>query len=184
MTTTISAPIPVQDFDEQIAGEETVPRSSGLLDYNNTNITGFQTFNFFTAKTNSTVTTAKFETGSAGTTTPTLVRVGLYLVDPVALGLTLVASTANDTTLASAAYTGYSKALSSPYTFVRGSRYAASILVVAAVGCNMMGPYTIQRIAVSPRRAAVSGGSLADLPSTISDASIQDYRFATYIAFT
>lgn len=170
---------------DPIIGEQTYPRTGGLLDYNNNGVSGFQFLNYFTAHSDVTVTQAKFETGSQANSGVTLVRVGLWTVDPSSLGLTLVASTANDTTLGNTAYTGYPKALQSPYTFIEGQRYAAGILQVASTVAFFMGPYTIQRVSVSPRQSAIqAAGGLSDLFSTATDASLQDYRYGQYVAFT
>lgn len=180
----MGAEFPAVSTIDRIVGEQTYPRDTGLLDYNNNGVSGFQFLSYFTAKSNATVAQAKFETGSQGNSAVTLVRVGLWTV--AANGdLALVASTPNDTSLGNAGYTGYTKALSVSYTFVPGQRYAAGVLQVASTIAFLLGPYTIQRVSVSPRKCAIqAAGGLSNLFSSATDASLQDYRYGQYVAFT
>lgn len=70
--------------------------------------------------------------GTAAGATPTLCKLGIWLVDPSSGDLTLVASTANDTTLWAATTTLYKTVLTSAYTLVEGQRYALGALCVTA----------------------------------------------------
>jgi hypothetical protein len=113
------------------------------------------------------------DTTAAGAT-PTLVRLGLYEVS--ALGdLTLVASTANDTTLYAAASTVYEKALSASYTLRKGQRYAVGIIVVTAATVPTLAATNSSvltaELAKTPRINGVLSGQ-ADLPASILAANI------------
>ncbi len=77
------------------------------------------------------------QTGSNGAgATPTVCRMGLYRINnatnAATYDYTLLASTANDTTLFANAYSGYKRALTTPYTLVEGTLYAFGIIVVSA----------------------------------------------------
>lgn len=132
---------------------------------------------YFTARKSEVVTTLRVTTNStAAGATPTLVRYGLYTV--AANGdITLVASTANDTTLFAAANTAYPKALSAAYTKRAGVRYAIGVLVVTGaaaptiVGENYGGSGADW--ALAPRLSGIVGGQ-ADLPASVVAASVAD----------
>lgn len=72
----------------------------------------------------------------------TLARLGLYQYLPVADSWTLVASTANDTTLFSVANTLYKRPVTTPFTLTAGTTYGFAVLVVLAAGT--FGLYTTQ----------------------------------------
>jgi hypothetical protein len=132
---------------------------------------------YFTARRSETTTQVRVPSGgTAAAATPTLARIGLYLIATDG-GATLVASTTTDTALFAAANTTYTKSWSTPYAKVAGLRYALGVLVVTGVAAPTLNGTGIATtpmgaaLALSPRRAAQLAGQ-ADLPSTYTDASL------------
>lgn len=125
---------------------------------------------YFTARKTEVVNTIRYTIGSVSAgATPTLCRIGLYLENPD-LSLTLVASTANDTALFSGGtFSAFTKALSAPYTKIRGQRYALAILVVTAAATpTFYGNGNIAgTIALQEPKLASGIAAQADLPGTI-----------------
>lgn len=123
-------------------------------------------------KTENITTVTAYTGGTAAAATPTLVRYGIYSVD-AAGALTLVASTANDTTLLAAAATAYPKALSSTFAKVAGQRYAVGLLIVSGaamptmLGRSWSGSLMLPLVAVNPAMSAVITGQ-TDLPASAS----------------
>lgn len=120
-----------------IDGVETFPRWAASNFGVSTGPSGTAWFSFFTpsqAKTFSTIRTSSGDTAAAAT--PTVARVGLYTSDGTTL--TLVARTANTTSLWAATFTAYNTALATAggfpasYTVVPGQRYAWGLVVVSA----------------------------------------------------
>lgn len=141
---------------------------------------------FFTASRSLTAGQVRIISGgTAAGATPTLIRVGLYSIDGSGNG-TLVASTANDTTLLAGTNTVYTKALSSTYEIGSGRRYAAGILVVTGAtaptvqgaSSSLSGTECQQAPTIS---ALLSG--LADLPASFTAASLTGATGRPYIAF-
>lgn len=160
-------------MDTLAAGEPTFSRdllSSAIVPTN----TGTLRLSFFTAQKSETTTQVRILSGTtAAGATPTLVRIGLYTVDSTGAG-TLVASTANDTTLLAAASTAYPKAWSSPYVKVAGQRYALGIIVVTAFTAPTLGgmAYGVAaETAVAPRTAGFLLG-LSDLPASFLESAL------------
>lgn len=88
---------------------------------------------FFTARNTETITTATcYTAGTAAGATPTFCGYGLYSVDSTTEDLTLITSTANDTTLFASTNTAYPKAFQASWSKVAGQRYAIGHLVVTA----------------------------------------------------
>lgn len=142
---------------------------------------------YFTAQKTETINNARVATANtAAGATPTLIRIGLYTV--AANGdITLVASTANDTTLLATQNTSYTKALSAPYLKVAGRRYAAGLLVVTgATAPTVVGANT----AINGTEAGLSpklGGlvsSQSDLPASVAAASVADNANRPFVVFT
>jgi hypothetical protein len=89
---------------------------------------------YFQAKRTETVTQVTLATdATAAAATPTLCRMGVYSVpDATALAThTLIASTANDTTLFATTNTSYTKAFSASFTKSAGQWYGVAVLVVS-----------------------------------------------------
>jgi len=126
---------------------------------------------YFTAQRTETVTDVRTlcTVASVGAT---LARIGVYSVASNG-DLTLVASTANDTTLWES--TGsVTKALSASLSKVRGTRYAVGLLTVGtSTSPQLSGIEQVANTetAVEPRLSALVS-SLADLPSTIASGSL------------
>lgn len=150
------------------AGEETLQRPVVTGTVSTTS--GRLTLTYFTARAalvaaNVTVCTG----GTAAAATPTICRIGLYLVNGDNT-LTLVASTANDTTLFAATFTSYTKAFSASYTLAAGTRYAIGVIVVNAGAVPTFagaGPSVSALALVTPRVGGYITGQ-TDLPSSVS----------------
>lgn len=151
------------DFAEQLGvdplnmfstGEAPIPRV--LLNGTYSHVTGLLKLTAFTAKRTETINSVRIiSTNPAAAATPTLIRIGIYAIDSAGDG-TLVASTANDTTLLAALNTRYTKALSAPFSKVAGTRYACGLLVVTgatapSVACTL------------PVSSGTAGGGFSEL---------------------
>lgn len=133
---------------------------------------------YFTALKTETITSvATSLLGNVGATN-TLARIGIYSVAADDSLTTLLASTPSDTALWSAgAYTLRTKALSSSFAKVAGSRYAVGALVLGGTPPQLIGLFPSASFNnVSPRlNAAVTG--LSNLPASVALGSIiEDYR--------
>jgi hypothetical protein len=119
-----------QDPNLLTVGEEVAPRDLVQLEYPLDSGTCF--FSYFTARKTEPIT--KVQTGINGNAAAslTLARIGLYTASGGTL--TLVASTANDTSLWTATGTPYQKTLSATFNKTAGVRYAVCLL---AVGTTM-----------------------------------------------
>lgn len=166
------------------SGESTCPRLDATA--SNLTATGSMRLSYFTAtKTETIFQVAYFTGGTAAAATPTLVRYGVY--QEAGNGdLTLVASTANDTTLFAAAGTAYPKNLVAAWSKTRGTRYAIGRLVVTAVQVpSLLGRPAAAAGAgagiwfATPKLTAQATG-LTDLPSTITAASLTSSVFFDY----
>lgn len=158
--------------DNQLTvGEETLPRPQASAS-SVAAATGVLALSFFTARKSETTTAVRIKTGgTAAAATPTLVRLGLYIVDGAGAG-TLVASTANDTTLFAGTFTNYSRNWSVAYAKVAGQRYALGVLTVSgAATATFLGVQINADPNVVPRLIG-SWISQTDLPSSFADASL------------
>lgn len=132
---------------------------------------------FYADKTQSVANIATATRTTAAGATPTLCRMGVY--SEAANGdLTLIGSTANDTTLFASTSATYTRALSAPYDQVLGQRYAAALLVVTAAALptlvswqNVPTGFGTSLNITTPKLCAVVAGQ-SDLPASISNASI------------
>lgn len=166
-------------------GQETIPRH--LVSSAAVGVTaGTLRLTYFTARKSETVTQVRVWTGSTNAgATPTLCRIGLYSV--AANGdLTLVASTANDTTLFASTVTSYTRSFSASYDVVRGQRYAVGIIVVTgATAPTFMGvalfPGSGMEATTAPRVAGGIGSS-TDLTTPISAGSVGNSGNLIYAA--
>jgi len=136
---------------------------------------GYITFSFFTPLETMTISQITMGNSSIPAASCTAARMGLYTFDGTTA--TLVARTANDTTLFNSIYTSYTRSLSttggypSTYTLTSGTRYAFAYIVVAAtmptiynapLGDNNAGVIG----ALSPRISGVRTGQTDLLAST------------------
>lgn len=124
---------------------------------------------FFTANKTQTISQITAACGSAGSGL-TLVRMGLYTFNETTA--TLVARTANDTTLFAAASTVYTRSLATAggypatYTLQQGTRYGVGVLCVGTTVPNMVGRGDLPQIAALTPRIAGGVGGLSDLPTS------------------
>ena len=97
----------------------------------------------FTARATQNISQIRVWTGTtAAAATPTLCRMGVYVRDSSNL-YTLVASTANDTTLFAAASTTYTRSFTTPFLKTAGTDYLVAVLVVSGVAIpNFAAPFT------------------------------------------
>lgn len=165
-------------------GETTIPRETAASAVTMTS--GTLRLCYFTALKTETIATIRAVcAGTAAGATPTLVRYGVYSVDPGTGDLTLIASTVNDTALFAANNTQYPKALSATWDKVAGTRYAIGLLVVTAAAAP-----TIDGAAFSGGSAEMGAGPRisgnktgeTDLPATITDASLTNTTSMIYAA--
>ena len=132
---------------------------------------------YFDADKTAVVTTVGARSGgTAAGATPTVARIGLYSV--AANGdLTLIASTANDTALFSAANTNYSKSFSASATVTRGQRLAVGVLVVSGATMPTLvgnsGNAGSSELAIAPRLCGLVTGQ-TDLPSSVAAGSVSN----------
>lgn len=153
-------------------GEEAVPRGEVNNATTNSGGSGGLRLTYFTARKTESVSTVTVVTGTtpAGAT-PTLCRVGVWSIAANGTG-TLVASSANDTTLFSVATTRYAIPLSAPLAKVAGQRYAIGVLVVTAAtaptfmaaGVDGSPGWRTEVGTTAPRMSGILSG-LSDLPS-------------------
>lgn len=136
---------------------------------------GYITFSFFTPLETMTISQITMGNSSIAAVSCTAARMGLYTFDGTTA--TLVARTANDTTLFNNLYTSYTRSLSTTggypasYTLTAGTRYGFAYIVVAAtmptiynapLGDNNAGVIG----ALSPRISGVRTGQTDLLAST------------------
>ena len=164
---------------DALAAGEMVPSRDRITSSAITLASGVMSLTYFTATRSETVTTATLYSGStAAAATPTLIRVGVYSVDVVSGALSLVAATANDTTLLSATNTAYPKALTSSWDKVAGTRYALGVLVVSGAAMPTLHGLLLTATNVvntlSRLNPAIAGrvSSLSDLPSSVAAGSL------------
>lgn len=143
---------------------------------------------FFEAQRTETITTLTAWTGGTAASGPTLARYGVYTVDGSG-DLTLIHSTANDTSLFGSTNSEHGKALSSSWSKVRGTRYAVGILVVASTAPQMVGQSASALSTIlGPRsnrlRRTGAVTSQSDLPSSITAASLVGSSSNIYIEMT
>ena len=136
---------------------------------------GYITFSFFTPLETMTISQITMGNSSIPAASCTAARMGLYTFDGTTA--TLVARTANDTTLFNSLYTSYTRSLSTTggypasYTLTAGTRYAFASIVVAATLPTMynapLGDNNAGVIgALSPRISGVRTGQTDLLVST------------------
>ena len=168
---TLTATYAPIDPNALTVGESTISRSAMSSLALVMGAAGSLTLTYFTATKSETITQVRFITGTVGAAAATLTRIGFYSIATNGNG-TLVASTANDTTMLVAAFTRYTRSLSASYAKVAGQRYALGVLVVGATTMPTLPGVSSDSIenntapAVSNR---ITG--LSDLPSTFLSAT-------------
>ena len=131
---------------------------------------------YFTARKPQTTTKVRVRSGTtAAGATPTLCRVGLYLIDGAGDG-TRVASILNDTSLFNLASTGFTRDWSAPYVMIAGQRYALGILIVTTAATPTLCGYTyatsMDEEGVMTPRLTGRLNTQTDLPVAFADASL------------
>lgn len=129
---------------------------------------------YLNASRNATVTALRLNSGTtAAGATPSLVQFGLYSVDSSG-NLTLIGSTANDTSIFSVASTTYQRNLTAAQAIKAGQSYAIGVLVVtAATAPTAVGllAATAGENGIAPTMSA-SLTSQASLPASITAGSV------------
>lgn len=183
-------------YDAPLTGIETVSRTkvTGSVAVASNSTTGTLRLGFVRAPRTDPMTKVRMACVTAPSGgTPSLIRIGIYAVtlgtdNQPSASLTLVGSTANDTSLLAASGTEYEKALQATLNVVRGQWYAIGPLVVP--GAGVTGPAVAGFSAASapmmaggntrPRLATSIGGQ-SDLPSTVTVGSLGNTSFVPYI---
>lgn len=162
-------------------GEETLTRDicnvATVLGNSNLHLT------FFTARKTETTTQVRTYNTTAAAATPTLCRIGLYSVDSSGNG-TLVAATANDTTLWNTASTSFTRSWAVPYAKVAGQRYAvANLCITGAALPNLLCMSTTANPEnfISPITCGRITGQ-ADLPASFTGAGLTTQGARYYAA--
>lgn len=180
---TISTDVPLSQLDARYAdddalavGEQVFARSLMVTGSSIPALSGSFKLSFFTARKTETTTQVRVLSGAtAAGATPTLCRLGLYLVDGSDNG-TLVASIANDTTLWASATSSYTRSWSSSYAKVAGQRYALGQLIVTSNALPSWPGYALMASAQSEANQVPRlNGAIAsqtDLPSSFTVGSI------------
>jgi hypothetical protein len=176
-------PRPVPLWMQLNSGEVTIPRVADTADFLSPG-TGVISLTYFRAVGTRTIGHIGFQTGSAGVSAPTLAKVGVYSVNASTGDLTLLASSTNQASGFTGSYTGYNVALSASAGITAGSVYAVGILQVATTAANLQGTWANNQFLGLRPRLAASKGSLADIPATITDASLSDFQLAVFAALT
>lgn len=162
------------DSESLTTGESTRDRTAPTSSSQPTSGTVY--LSYFTARKSATVTTAAvFVEGTAGSGL-TAAQLGLYSVDGSG-NLTLVASSASDTTGWSSTFTKVTKTLQASYATVRGQRYAFAVVIAGTTTPALVsnsGSATVN--AQPPRMTGVLTGQSA-LPASITSGSVaNDFR--------
>lgn len=168
-------------------GEATLPRqlaSSPALQL----ASGQMVLSYFTAQKTETISKVRLVCGNqAAAAGATLIRAAIYEVATNG-DLTLVGATASDTTLLAAANTAYTANLAQPFTKTAGKRYAVGVLVVSGGTmprlAGVFGAGGIaSELAQSPRQSGAIG-SLSDVPSSVTSASVGQWGGQHYTVLT
>jgi hypothetical protein len=162
-----------------------LPRGHGTIG-NAAAFSGSLMLAFFTAPYSFTATTLTFITGGTATASLSLARFALFTVDETIIDsvtgtspiITMVARTANDTTIGSTIQTIYSRVFAATggypasYNIVAGTRYAAGALVVGSTaGTWQAGTVSTGAITRLPPMAAGVVTGLSDLPTAATTVS-------------
>jgi hypothetical protein len=151
------------------AGFATMSRIGALNDLATTS--GRLALQYITADKTAVVSTMRaLSWSTAAAATPTLIRFGIYSVATNG-DLTLIGSTANDTTLFAGTFQAQVKALSAATTLIQGNRYVLAFLIVSSAAMpTVLGSY-IADPDQSPRLAGIVTGQ-TNLPSTITAGTV------------
>lgn len=160
-------------------GQETLPRV--LINTSSSPLTsGGVLLAMFTARKTETITQLRSITRTPAASGLTLAKMGLYSVDSTD-NITLLAGTANDTTLWNATVTRFTRSLTTSVEVTAGNRYAIGLLAVGTTMPNMFGAFTLGDIEGTeiPRPCGLVSGQ-SDLPATASAGSLGSPSFTFY----
>lgn len=163
---------------EALSVGEIVPAREQIISGLAGGSSGALSLTYFTAQKSEAINTVTVWTGNtAAAATPTLIRVGVYDIAADGAG-TLLAATANDTTLFAAANTEYAKTLTATFNKVARRRYAVGVLVVSASAMpthqglvHSGNSLSAAFLSLGPRQSGRLTG-LSDLPATYADGSL------------
>lgn len=161
-----------------------LPRGHGTIG-NAAAFSGSLMLAFFTAPYSFAATRLTFITGGTATASLSLCRFALFTVNETIVDsvtgtspiITMVARTANDTTIGNVSQTIYSRAFATDgypasYSIVAGTRYAAGVLVVGSTaGTWQAGTVTTGALARLPPMAAGVVTGLSDMPTAATTVS-------------
>lgn len=151
---------------------------------------GRASFFYFDADKSLTVDNLHFQTWSPGAAGATLARIGLYTAD-ASDNLTLVARSANDTSIATATFSLYGVALDTTggypatYDIVEGQRYAIGLVFVGTT--TQPGILSAMMTGAAAATAPRMSGFLAsqtDLPSSVTAGSLGALGDVAWVAAT
>lgn len=165
------------------SGEEIFPADDAQAGTNVTTTQVLRLSYFDCRKSESTTGVRIISGGTAAGATPTLVRIGLYLIDSSGNG-TLVASTTNDTALFASTATVYTRSWSTPYNKIRGTRLAVGVLVVSSATTPTLAGKALTstaEVSLAPRKTG-SISSQSDLPSSFTAGSVSSSFSRFYAA--
>ena len=159
--------------DGLIGGESCMARREIISSANALTNQSLRLTHFTATKSETCTQISTVTAGTAAGATPTLCKMAVYRVEDNG-DITLLASTANDTTLFAATTTRYTRSLDVPVQKIRGQRYALGLLVVSAAAFptfygHTIGPSVIT--SVEPKISSLVNGQ-ADLPASVVNASI------------
>ena len=178
--TSVRRPAPIegyrQDGAQPIMARELV--SAGTI----TPLSGGMRLKFFTPERWGTYSNVRIPTGTAAAAGLTLCRIGLYKVEEDG-SATLIASTANDTTLFGSANGSNQIAFTAPVTVEAGIQYALGILQVGTTPGRLTGQLGIAAMnaenAKLPRYSATIT-PLTDIPASFVDADLTNQNDSVY----
>ncbi len=165
------------------SGEATFDRR--FMDATTAATSGDVTLSYFVASKSETITQLAMYSAGTASSGASLVRYGVYTVATNG-DLALVASTANDVTIFSAANARYLKSLSGSWAKTAGTRYAVGYIVVAGttvptVYGSTAGPTILDTAwAVEPRISGTRTGQ-SDLPASVTAANVTANRRGPYV---
>ena len=166
-----------------------LPRGHGVIGGAGAS-SGLLNLAFFTAPTNSTVTTITFVSAGTATASLTLCKFALFTVSETITDgttltsptITMVAQTASDTNIGNVSNTIYSRVFStaggypSSYSLIAGTRYAVGFLLVGTTaGTWQAGTVSTGAFMRLPPMAAGNVSSLTDMPTSATTVSSGSY---------
>ncbi len=156
-----SVPAQFLDLDN---GLTTLPRQSciGSVPL----LSGVVLLTYFRAARSLTASTVSTQTRGTAAAGLTLARVGLYEADPATGEGTLLAATANDTSMWTTTFARSTRTLSAPVDLRQGGFYGAAVLAIGTTMPQLYGPGSAPWDGDVPVLAGAKPGQ-TDLPATL-----------------